>query len=154
MRLLDDTGLPPDVLALLGEGGVGGSLHLVLRNASGGYTAIRNSDMDLVREVCILTAAALGSTLSGWAPSAIVALIFLFVDVRKKGIVLSVDQGVVLNEIRCSPGLSAKQVSFGVDIEEAVVRDLLETLLRVPRSNGEEVALVKKADGAWYPLDV
>ena len=155
MSGLDGTGLPQEVIALLRSPNPDSELRLVLRNVGVGYTAIRDDDLPLARDVALTVASFFGATLASWAPTAIATLVLFLLDIRKKGIPLSTLQGTVLKEVRSNVGLSPRQVAAGLKLKEPDVKAALESLRQVTRMDGRVVALVDERDsGKWYALDV
>ena len=155
MIQLEDTGLPPQVLELLSSPRSSNDLQLVLRNLGLGYTAIRDEDLPIARQVCLMVAASFGSVLMSFAPNVIATLIFFLIDIRKKGIPLTTIQGRVLKELRSYPGLSAPQITVGLNLKEEEVAETLDTLKSVANLKKHLIPLVEeREDHKWYALEV
>ncbi len=155
METFENTGLPKEVIELLSKPQDNNDLKLVLKNLGEGFTAIRDDELPLARDVASMVAAFFGSALGAWAPSAIAALIFFLIDIRKKGFPLTTAQGLVLKELKSNHGLLKRQLAEGLSMEEANVDEILESLGKVTNLKNRQISLVELRDGnKWYAVDV
>jgi len=155
MDYLNNIGLPKQVIDLLSSPSGSNELHLVLRNFGSGYTAIRDDDLPLARQVSLMVVSFFGSSILSWAPTTVAGLILFLIDIRKKGIQVSAIQGAVLKELRSNPGLTTQQIAAGLKLNKEEVAETLASLQLITNVNKRLTPLVEERDEQkWYTLDV
>lgn len=86
-----------------------------------------------------------------WAPVAIVNLILLLYDFRKRRILTSAEEAVVLRELKSAGGLTSPELADALDFDTGTIETMLHNLGRKLRADGEPVVLVTRGpDGVWH----
>ena len=159
-EICEGTGLPDDVVSLFTLEGSGENHKLILKDITNRDVriALSSDDVSVFREVCILTSTAMaGGALYSWAPTAIVTLIFLLLDFRKKSISLTLQQARVIQDIKKYPGISTDQLAalYGpVSDDELELKDCIESLMEVRRNDRTSVSILDcDENGGWYAVE-
>jgi hypothetical protein len=159
--LLDDTGLPEDVRALVMDQLLAGveELQLVVKKigGKGESIAIKDEDFPVLHEAAVSVASLVaGAQFQAWAPAAIASLVMLLYTFHKNGIPLSAIQGALVRELKRRPdGLSSNGIASILNIKPEDALKELESLKAIRRNDGQVVSIVSiDASGHWRAAGV
>lgn len=163
-KFLHDKGFTPEVCAclidnLIVENADKKDFNLVLKNigSDSNITVIKDDDFPFLESSATIVASMFSGAVSGWAPAALVSLIFLLFSYRKKRIGLEGNQALLILELKKFPGLTTNQLASGLsDIGASQEIDAeLEKLANFRTQKGDVVSLVwKDDDGKWWLQDI
>jgi hypothetical protein len=156
-KLLDDTGLSPEIRTLVIDQLSSGveDFQLVVNKigGKGESVAIRDEDFQILREAATNVASVLaaGTLFQAWAPAAIASLVMLLYTFRKNGITLTPTQTAVVRELkRRQAGLTAEDIALLLNIPATDVLTDLHALQEVARNDGVLVSIASvDSNGRW-----